>query len=172
MGKLKVKSHPKNSAHRKEVTSLRVENDFESAGFCEVLHDILRNQERTKRKDVIKGDDYIYFDAWRVPYRAEGKITHEIYRDIMIGSVESSNPLTFSEAIRLNTYNGALSCNRGYIVSCDELIPVNHKLFQRLKRVLNTKGWAKDLSYNKKYITVFVQSLENYFMGGMGRHLV
>jgi len=119
-----------------------------------------------------RGDVCLYFDVWREPYKIGNRKVSETFMEIIIGYIEKSKPLTFSEAICLNTYQdslsyskGSLTWSRGSIVSPHKLMLVDHGLFERLKMVLHTKRWIKDVSYDRKHITTFVRRLENYLTG-------
>ena len=167
-GKLPVKK----GAREEPSISLRGERDFERARFYEPSIEILMNQDKFEMENLKKGDVYLYFDAWREPYMVGDEKMSETFMEVIIGKVESSEPLTFSEAISLDTYQDRLTYSRGRLtwsggsmVSPRELIPVSHELFQRLKIMLKPRKWKKDVSYNEKHITAFVRNLENYFTG-------
>jgi len=150
----------------------RFKKGFGSAGFYETLFNNLINHGGIETKDLKKGDICLYFDVWREPYKVDDEKVSETFMEVIIGKVENSAPLTLSEAISLDTYqdrltysNGRLTWSRGSVISPHELIPVDHELFHRLKIMLKTKKWIEDVSHNKKHITTFVRSLENYFTG-------
>jgi NAD(P)H-flavin reductase len=167
-GKLLVKK----VTEEKPSVSLKVGTDFERARFYEPLINILISQDKLKTKTLKKGDVSLYYDLWREPYRIGDRKVSEAFMEAIIGKVERLSPLTFSEAISLDTYQdrltystGRLTWSRGSVVSPHELIPVDHELFQRLKITLRTKRWTEDFSHDKKHITTFVRNLENYFTG-------
>jgi NAD(P)H-flavin reductase len=167
-GKLLVKK----VVEKKPSVSLKGGRDFERARFYEPLISILMSQDKLKPKILKKGDISLYYDLWREPYRIGDRKVSEAFMEAIIGRVEKLSPLTFSEAICLDTYQdrltystGRLTWSRGSVVSPHELIPVDHELFQRLKIALRTKRWTEDFSHNKKHITTFVRNLENYFTG-------
>ncbi|MCW3977983.1 MAG: sulfide/dihydroorotate dehydrogenase-like FAD/NAD-binding protein [Candidatus Bathyarchaeota archaeon] len=160
------------AAEEEPPVSLRSERDFEKSRFYEPTIEILMNQDKSRLKNLEKGKVYLHFDAWREPYRVGGEKLSETFMEVIIGRVESSTPLTFSEAISLDTYQdrltystGRLTWSSGSMVSPRELIPVSHELLQRLKIVLRPSKWKKDVSFNEKHITAFVRNLENYFTG-------
>ena len=160
------------AGEEKPSISLKGEGDFERARFYEPLVNILMSQDKPETMVLKKGDVSLYFDVWREPYRIGDRKVSETFMEVIIGKVENSAPLTFSEAISLDTYQdrltyskGRLTWSRGSVVSPHELIPVDHELFQRLKITLKTKKWTEDVSHNKKHITTFVRHLENFFTG-------
>ena len=167
-GKLLVKK----AGEEKPSVSLKSERDFERARFYEPLINILMSQDKLDTKVLKKGAVSLYYDLWREPYRIGDRKVSETFMEVIIGKVEKLRPLTFSEAICLDTYQdrltysaGRLTWSRGSVISPHELIPVDHELFQRLNITLKTKKWTEDVSHNKKHITTFVRSLENYFTG-------
>jgi len=167
-GKLLVKQ----AEEEKIPVPLKAERDFERARFYEPLTNILMNQDRLEKIVLKEGDVCLYFDVWREPYKVDDEKVSETFMEVIVGKVENSEPLTLSEAISLDTYQdrlthskGRLTWSRGSVISPHELIPVDHELFHRLKIMLKTKKWTEDVSHDKKHITTFVRSLENYFTG-------
>jgi len=150
----------------------KLTEDFESARFYETLFSMLINRKGIEIKNLKRGDVCLYFDVWREPYKVGNRKVSETFMEVIIGYIEKSKPLTFSEAICLNTYQdslsyskGSLTWSRGSIISPHELMLVDHGLFEKLKMVLHTKKWTKDVSYDRKHIATFVRRLENYLTG-------
>jgi ferredoxin--NADP+ reductase len=92
--------------------------------------------------------------------------------EIIIGRISNIDPLTFSEAISLDTYHDkitystdSLTWSRGSIIPIHELISVDNELFHRMKLMLRPKKWEGCVSFNRKHITAFVRNLENHFTG-------
>jgi len=162
---------------RKDGISLRkhaekTREEFESAAFYEKLLKDMMRVRGTENKELKKDDICLYFDVWREPYRIRDKNVSETFTEIIIGKVENSNPLNFSEALSLDTYHdrvaystGRVTWSGGSMISTRQLIPVDYELFQRLKIALKTRNWEKEFSYDRRHITTFVRNLENFFNG-------
>jgi len=169
---LSAKLHVRKAAEEEPSISLRSERGFAKPRFYEPTIAVLMNQDKSELESLERGKVYLHFEAWREPYMVGDEKMSETFMEVIIGKVESSTPLTFSEAISLDTYQdkltystGRLTWSSGSMVSPRELIPVSHELLQRLKIVLKPSKWKKDVSYNEKHITAFIRNLENHFTG-------
>jgi ferredoxin--NADP+ reductase len=138
---------------------------FVDAEFYQRLYDILTSRKKISVKDLKHGDACLHYTTWRESYRFDGKLLYETSMNITVGIVERVQPLTFTEAIRLNTYLGVMSCPSKVVVFSDTAVPLTLEFYWHLKDVLHVKQWKHDLSYDRKQITAFVRRLENYFMG-------
>ncbi|MHA1821490.1 MAG: sulfide/dihydroorotate dehydrogenase-like FAD/NAD-binding protein [Promethearchaeota archaeon] len=162
--------------------------DFESGDFYEPLINILQQQDTImdvfkaeKRSnpglkgpmDLIEaGKDLIYYNLTKEPFKQGNKMYYETILEIFIGRVKKNKPLIFQESFSLNTYHGSLSFSKGLMtysrhnkINPRNLIKVHHELLEKLKILLKPYNWDKEQTYNKKYITPFIRTLENYFLG-------
>ncbi|MHA1338971.1 MAG: sulfide/dihydroorotate dehydrogenase-like FAD/NAD-binding protein [Promethearchaeota archaeon] len=169
---LKVKKEEEINKPKIEINENDIFKDFETGDFYEPLINILLNQDNVKLDNLEIGKDYIYFTTWHEAVRNKDKIEYETCLELIIGRTKQLQPLTFSKAFYLNTYHGNLrytennltiEVNRKKLER--ELIAVRHELFDRLNIILKPKKWAKEITYNKKLITPFVRTIENYFLG-------
>ncbi|MHA1729209.1 MAG: sulfide/dihydroorotate dehydrogenase-like FAD/NAD-binding protein [Promethearchaeota archaeon] len=148
------------------------EVDFRKADFYNPLINKLENQDVIKTDELETGETCLYFDTWREPYRVGNDTMFEDCIEVVIGDVGNAKPLTFSEAISLNSYHGGLNYTKGVSTwssgsknSSRKIMLVEPELLNRLKIMLKPNFWLKKISYSEKNITTFVRVLENYFMG-------
>ena len=149
----------------------KTQENFESVAFYETLFNNLFTHEGTQAKYLKKGDICLHVDVWREPYRVGDEEKVETFMEVIVGKVENPEPLTLSETICLSTFNSSVNYSkesftwlRGSMSSPQELILINEKIFQKLRKALNVEEWTEDMSYKKRHITAFVQILENYFL--------
>jgi len=140
--------------HRME----KMQENFQSSAFYETLFNNLINHEGTQIKHLKGGDICLYLDVWREPYKVGDENKFETFMEVIVAKVENSEPLTLSETMCLNTFNdsvsyskGSFTWSRGSMTSPRELILIDEKIFQKLRKALDVEVWTKDISYEKRH---------------------
>ena len=124
--------------------------------------------DRIEVKDIHQGDYVVAFDTWKDPYRLpNGNIEYETCLEMVVGKVQNSERLTFSEALSLNTYQGSLNfldSNFFPNISTKCLILIDEIAYNDIKEESGFDKWVNNPSYNSEVIFDFIQNVQTHLL--------
>jgi len=109
---------------------------------------------------------YLIYNIWNIPYKDEYELITEEFYEIIIGPIKKSNPLTFEEAILLNTYHHNLVYHSENLVIeqfnllyKNKLIKIDKNFYENLKINLDITNWSRNIVYKSEIINKFKESI-------------